>query len=174
MSEGLQGFEDAPEPVQKAFWERLRKRTDWEHELELFRHEVADPEAPAPVELRHREPPKAVWNETWRKKAERQRRLAQPGREREIAFEAHKQRLLEIPAADYVEALAEVEVGRGKVACPLHSERTPSFSVKETIWHCFGCGEGGNIYNLAGALWGLPLSGRQFMEIHERLLEIYP
>ncbi|MGE5253761.1 MAG: DNA primase [Planctomycetaceae bacterium] len=33
--------------------------------------------------------------------------------------------------------------------CPFHSERTPSFTVNEEkgIFHCFGCGTGGNVFN---------------------------
>lgn len=33
--------------------------------------------------------------------------------------------------------------------CPFHSERTPSFTVNEEkgIFHCFGCGVGGNVFN---------------------------
>ena len=33
--------------------------------------------------------------------------------------------------------------------CPFHHERTPSFSVapEKEIYHCFGCGAGGSVFN---------------------------
>ena len=32
--------------------------------------------------------------------------------------------------------------------CPFHNERTPSFSVSsdKQLYHCFGCGVGGNVF----------------------------
>ena len=41
--------------------------------------------------------------------------------------------------------------------CPFHEERTPSFSVAEDkqIFHCFGCGKGGNVFTFLQELEGL-------------------
>lgn len=42
------------------------------------------------------------------------------------------------------------KAGRNHVGlCPFHAEKTPSFTVNEEkgIFHCFGCGVGGNVFN---------------------------
>ncbi|HKI50482.1 MAG TPA: DNA primase [Geothermobacteraceae bacterium] len=41
--------------------------------------------------------------------------------------------------------------------CPFHGEKTPSFNVNSTrqIFHCFGCGVGGNVFNFLMRMEGL-------------------
>jgi hypothetical protein len=81
--------------------------------------------------------------------------------------------LLRIEPAAYVQALTGLTVPRGrKVSCPFHADRTPSLHVypePSDGWHCYGCGRGGSIYDLASALWHLETRGDEFLEIRERL-----
>ena len=53
-----------------------------------------------------------------------------------------------------------------KGLCPFHDERTPSFVVNDErgVYHCFGCGAGGDVFRLV-----MELEGLTFPEAVERL-----
>ncbi|WP_432482248.1 DNA primase [Kineococcus esterisolvens] len=59
-------------------------------------------------------------------------------------------------------------VGSFKGLCPFHEERTPSFTVRPAVgrWHCFGCGEGGDVIEFVRRI-----DGTTFTEAVERLAE---
>src|SRR5687767_10187295 len=50
--------------------------------------------------------------------------------------------------------------------CPFHGESTPSFSVStdKQIFHCFGCGVGGNVFSFL-----MELEGISFLEAAAKL-----
>ncbi len=52
--------------------------------------------------------------------------------------------------------------------CPFHNEKTPSFSVspQKGIFHCFGCGEGGNVIHFM-----MKIENMSFVEAVEKLAE---
>ena len=70
------------------------------------------------------------------------------------------------------------KAGRNHVGlCPFHGEKTPSFNVspERRTWHCFGCGEGGNVFTFLTRLTGKPfpevvkeLAGTVGVEVEER------
>lgn len=63
-------------------------------------------------------------------------------------------------------ALKSAGVGSMKGLCPFHDERSPSFHVRPQVgyYHCFGCGESGDVYSFLRAMDHL-----SFTEAVERL-----
>ncbi len=56
-----------------------------------------------------------------------------------------------VDIVDYISQFVALrKVGKNYVGlCPFHSEKTPSFTISpdKQLYHCFGCGAGGNIFN---------------------------
>ena len=74
---------------------------------------------------------------------------------------------------DIVEVVSQVvslkKVGKNfKGLCPFHSEKTPSFTVsaEKRIYHCFGCGAGGNVFKFVMEVQNISFvdAVRQFAE----------
>ncbi|MCX6377159.1 MAG: CHC2 zinc finger domain-containing protein [Armatimonadetes bacterium] len=53
-----------------------------------------------------------------------------------------------------------------KGLCPFHAEKTPSFTVSEEFqsWHCFGCGEHGDVFSFL-----MKIENLTFAEALERM-----
>ena len=66
--------------------------------------------------------------------------------------------------------LSLTKKGSNYTCCyPFHEEKTPSFSVspQKSIYHCFGCGKGGNVLSFI-----MDYEGLNFVEAVEKLAEI--
>ena len=77
--------------------------------------------------------------------------------------------------ADIVEIISEHVVLKKKGQnytglCPFHQEKTPSFIVSpgKQIYHCFGCGKGGNVFSFL-----MEREGISFYEAVEKLAARY-
>lgn len=76
-------------------------------------------------------------------------------------------------SSDIVEVIGEYvqlrKQGRNYFGlCPFHGENSPSFSVSsdKQIFHCFGCGEGGNVFSFL-----MKMDGLSFVEAVQKLGE---
>ncbi|HET8600463.1 MAG TPA: DNA primase [Segeticoccus sp.] len=65
--------------------------------------------------------------------------------------------------------------GSLKGLCPFHDEKTPSFTIRPAVgaWHCFGCGEGGDVISFVMKVEHLAfteaverLAGKLGLELH--------
>jgi CHC2 zinc finger len=79
--------------------------------------------------------------------------------------------LLAIPAERYVQELAGIRPSRaGKLCCPFHDDHNPSLQLYEDGgWYCFGCRQGGTIYDFAALLWSAGTKDRAFLRLRARL-----
>jgi DNA primase len=89
-------------------------------------------------------------------------------RDDDIAEVREKARIDDV-VSSYV-TLKRAGGGSLKGLCPFHDEKTPSFNVNPSraFWHCFGCGEGGDVISFL-----MKVDGLTFVESVERLAEKY-
>ena len=89
-------------------------------------------------------------------------------RDDDIAEVRDKARIDEV-VSSYV-TLRNAGGGSLKGLCPFHDEKSPSFHVTPArqFWHCFGCGEGGDVFTFL-----MKIDGLSFVEAVERLAEKY-
>ncbi|TWE22604.1 DNA primase [Prauserella muralis] len=87
-------------------------------------------------------------------------------RESDIAQVRERNRIDDV-VGEYV-ALRRAGGGALKGLCPFHEEKTPSLNVRPThgTFHCFGCGEGGDVIKFVMQIEHLP-----FVEAVERLAD---
>ncbi|WP_347041484.1 DNA primase [Brachybacterium nesterenkovii] len=81
---------------------------------------------------------------------------------------------LEEVVGDHV-TLRTAGIGSMKGLCPFHDEKTPSFHIRPQLghWHCFGCGEGGDVISFVQKIDHLTfveavetLAGRYGVQLH--------
>lgn len=89
-----------------------------------------------------------------------------PGRIRKEDIDAVRERVrIDEVVGEHV-TLKSAGLGSLKGLCPFHDERTPSFQVRPQVgfYHCFGCGEGGDVIKFL-----MTLEHLSFVETVERL-----
>ena len=89
-------------------------------------------------------------------------------RDEDIALVRERARIDEV-VSGYV-TLKHAGGGSLKGLCPFHDEKSPSFNVNPAadFFHCFGCGEGGDVITFL-----MKIDGLGFTEAVERLADKY-
>jgi DNA primase len=89
-----------------------------------------------------------------------------PGRIRDEDVEAARQRTDIVKVVSGYLELKKAGADRLVGLCPFHPEKTPSFGVSpaKQVYHCFGCGEGGNVFRFLEKIEGFT-----FVEVVEKL-----
>ena len=89
-------------------------------------------------------------------------------RDDDIALVRERARIDEV-VSGYV-TLKHAGGGSQKGLCPFHDEKSPSFNVNpsKNFYHCFGCGEGGDVISFL-----MKIDGLGFSEAVERLADKY-
>jgi DNA primase len=90
------------------------------------------------------------------------------GRISDASINAVRERVSILDVVGGQVALRPAGAGRMKGLCPFHDEKTPSFSVNlaNGVYHCFGCGKGGDAIDFVMSTQGLT-----FPESIERLAQ---
>lgn len=70
-----------------------------------------------------------------------------------LAYKIAGQNLSSIVQAEGVQLRRSGKSYKGR--CPFHEDKTPSFTVKENRFKCFGCGASGDVIDFVRALRGL-------------------
>lgn len=158
----LAAYKAAPESVRADFDRKLaadvRAASDFRRWLDESVDD--DPVPPRPALPAVRE---VRWDERWNRRAKRHLQ-AVPDRRRELEA---------LDLREEWERLTGEEVPAfGLVSCPSpdHEDSTPSCSVRDERWRCFGCGANGTVIDLASIVFGIEPYGAGFFEVRERLL----
>ena len=61
----------------------------------------------------------------------------------------------EMDIRDVIETYTQSRFKSGKISCPFHTDKTPSLSVKNGRFRCWGCGASGSVIDFTRQLFGL-------------------
>jgi len=82
--------------------------------------------------------------------------------------------LKNLDAREWMPRLTGVELSAsGYMPCPFHDERTASLKAYPNgSWYCYGCHQGGSIFDFAARLWGRDTRGVAFVELRADLARL--